>query len=115
VVGLALLEAQDVCCNPKTRDGGKPRTGYRTERGKEEVVYSARNKVDQRERKSGESDVVGYPRKRDGERSGSDEVHGGCSKWEIQQRQQKKAYVIGGHSSDRGGKKREEAYEEFRT
>jgi hypothetical protein len=80
VIGLALLEAQDVCCNPKVRDGGKPRAGYRTERGKKEVVYSARDNVDQRERKSGESDVVGYPRKRDGERSGRDEVHGGCSK-----------------------------------
>jgi hypothetical protein len=38
----------------------------------------------------------------------------GVANGKIQQRQQKKAYVIGGHSSDRGGKKREEPYEEFR-
>jgi hypothetical protein len=62
VIGFALLEAQDVCCNPKIRDGGKPRARYRAERGKEEVVYSARENVDERKRKSGESDVVGYPR-----------------------------------------------------
>jgi hypothetical protein len=70
VIGLALLEAENVCSHPEIGHHRVPGTGYRTQGRQEELVYCARDGVEYDEGNEDEDDIVRYPRQREG---------GGCS------------------------------------
>ena len=66
VICLALLETEDMGCDPEIRDRRVPWAGYRTEWGDEELVYRAGDGVEKERCGEEEEGVVGYPRKGEG-------------------------------------------------
>lgn len=66
MIGLALLEAENVRSHPEIGYRRVPGTGYRTQGRQEELVYCARDSIEYDEGDEDEGGIVRYPRQGEG-------------------------------------------------